>query len=159
MVPEERSPTPGSLPEEAPPEDGTPGCPAPATTLLIREVRGARKALDCIPGWPCNGLGWTGAEAPREDPLGRLSRLQALVRGGLDTLAADANFVMATGHTLAEACQMELQEVEVAAAELLKGRETLEDVASARGCWSLGSSLGSLDQHQGSRETLIPHRL
>ncbi|KAJ8778554.1 hypothetical protein J1605_013523 [Eschrichtius robustus] len=120
LVREERSPTPGSLPEEAPAEDGTPGCPAPATTLLIRE---------------------------------------ALVRGGLDTLAADANFVLATGHTLAEACQMELQEVEVAAAELLKGRETLEGVASARGCWSLGSSLGSLDQHQGSRETLIPHRL
>ncbi|XP_007456198.1 PREDICTED: voltage-dependent L-type calcium channel subunit alpha-1S [Lipotes vexillifer] len=120
LVPEERSPTPGSLPEEAPPKDGTPVCLAPATALLIRE---------------------------------------ALVRGGLDTLAADAKFVMATSHTLVEACQMELQEVEVAAAELLKGRETLEGVASARGRWSLGSSLGSLDQHQGSQETLIPRRL
>ncbi|XP_024605424.1 voltage-dependent L-type calcium channel subunit alpha-1S [Neophocaena asiaeorientalis asiaeorientalis] len=120
LVPEERSPTPGSLPEEAPPKDGTPGCPAPAMALLIRE---------------------------------------ALIRGGLDTLAADAKFVMATGHTLVEACQMELQEVEVAAAELLKGRETLEGVASARGRWSLGSSLGSLDPHQGSQETLIPRRL
>lgn len=74
-------------------------------------------------------------------------------------MAADAKFVMATGHTLVEACQMELQEVEVAAAELLKGRETLEGVASARGRWSLGSSLGSLDLHQGSQETLIPRRL
>ncbi|XP_028339649.1 voltage-dependent L-type calcium channel subunit alpha-1S isoform X2 [Physeter macrocephalus] len=120
LVPEERSPTPGSMPEEAPPEDGTPGCPAPAMALLIRE---------------------------------------ALVRGGLDTLAADASFVMATGHTLAEACQMEMQEVEVAAAELLKGQETLEGVASARRCRSLGSSLGSLNQHQGSQETLIPRRL
>ncbi|XP_066883477.1 voltage-dependent L-type calcium channel subunit alpha-1S isoform X2 [Kogia breviceps] len=120
LVPEETSPTPGSLPEEAPPKVGTPGCLAPATALLIRE---------------------------------------ALVRGGLDTLAADASFVMATGHTLAEACQMEMQEVEVAAAELLKGRDTLGGAASARRYWSLGSSLGSLSQHQGSQETLIPRRL
>ncbi|XP_057583230.1 LOW QUALITY PROTEIN: basic proline-rich protein-like [Hippopotamus amphibius kiboko] len=90
-VPEERSSSPGSLPEEAPrsrrTEGGTPRCPAPAAALLIRE---------------------------------------ALARGGLDTLASDANFVLATGHALAEACQMEPQEVEAAAAELLKGRESPE---------------------------------
>uniref|UniRef100_A0A8C6H4C8 Voltage-dependent L-type calcium channel subunit alpha n=1 Tax=Mus spicilegus TaxID=10103 RepID=A0A8C6H4C8_MUSSI len=45
---------------------------------------------------------------------------EALVRGGLDSLAADANFVMATGQALADACQMEPEEVEVAATELLK---------------------------------------
>lgn len=159
MHPEQLVGTQSLVPEEAPPKDGTPGCPAPAMALLIREVRGARKALDCIPGWPCNGPGWRGAEAPWEDPPGHRLRLQALVRGGLDTLAADAKLVMATGHTLVEACQMELQEVEVAAKELLKGRETLEGVASARARWSLGSSLGSLNQHQGSQETLIPRRL
>ncbi|XP_032322744.1 voltage-dependent L-type calcium channel subunit alpha-1S isoform X1 [Camelus ferus] len=123
-VAEERSPTPESLPKEAPPgnrtEDRTPRCPAPATALLIRE---------------------------------------ALVRGGLDTLATDANFVKATGQALAEACQMEPEEVEVAAAELLKGREAPEGVASAPGRLGLGSSLGSLDQLQGSQETLIPRRL
>ncbi|CAO2637052.1 Voltage-dependent L-type calcium channel subunit alpha-1S [Lemmus lemmus] len=50
---------------------------------------------------------------------------EALVRGRLDSLAADANFVMATGQALADACQMELKEVEVAATELLN-RESPE---------------------------------
>uniref|UniRef100_A0A8C2VI28 Voltage-dependent L-type calcium channel subunit alpha n=1 Tax=Chinchilla lanigera TaxID=34839 RepID=A0A8C2VI28_CHILA len=81
---------------------------------------------------------------------------EALVRGGLGSLAADANFVVATGQALADACQMEPEEVEVAATKLLKERETPEGMASAP---SLGSSLESLDQHQGSRETLIPPRL
>uniref|UniRef100_A0A2K6G431 Voltage-dependent L-type calcium channel subunit alpha n=1 Tax=Propithecus coquereli TaxID=379532 RepID=A0A2K6G431_PROCO len=125
----------------------------------------------------------TGAEGPRpeerrsstpgslqeETPHGRSTRedtsrcpapatalliQEALVRGGLGTLAADADFVMATGHALADACWMEPEEVEVAATELLKGRESREGTASA-----LRSSLDSLDQHQGSRETLIAPRL
>ncbi|XP_059136280.1 voltage-dependent L-type calcium channel subunit alpha-1S isoform X2 [Peromyscus eremicus] len=50
---------------------------------------------------------------------------EALVQGGLDSLAADANFVIATGQALADACQMEPEEVEVAATELLK-RESPE---------------------------------
>ncbi|PNJ50045.1 CACNA1S isoform 2 [Pongo abelii] len=84
---------------------------------------------------------------------------EALVRGGLGTLAADANFIMATGQALADACQMEPEEVEVMATELLKGREAPEGMASCLGCLNLRSSLGSLDQHQGSQETLIPPRL
>uniref|UniRef100_A0A452QK54 Voltage-dependent L-type calcium channel subunit alpha n=1 Tax=Ursus americanus TaxID=9643 RepID=A0A452QK54_URSAM len=55
---------------------------------------------------------------------------EALVRGGLDTLAADANFVMATGQALADACQMAPEEVEVAATELLKRQESPEGLAS-----------------------------
>lgn len=154
-VPEARSPTPGSLPGEAHPgrrmEDGTPGGPAPATTLLIREVRVLRL------GQPCHGVGWRGWGAPWDHPPG-LPSLQALVRGGLDSLAADTNFVMATGQALAEACQMEPREVEVAAAELLQGREAPEGVPGAQGWSGLGSSLGSLDQREGSQETLIPRR-
>ncbi|KAI5766243.1 CACNA1S [Gulo gulo luscus] len=84
---------------------------------------------------------------------------EALVRGGLDTLAADANFVMATSQALADACQMAPEDMEVAATELLKRQESPEGPARARGRWSLRSSLGSLDQHQGSQETLIPPRL
>uniref|UniRef100_A0A8D2FSI3 Voltage-dependent L-type calcium channel subunit alpha n=1 Tax=Theropithecus gelada TaxID=9565 RepID=A0A8D2FSI3_THEGE len=84
---------------------------------------------------------------------------EALVRGGLGTLAADANFIVATGQALADACQMEPQEVEVMATELLKRQEAPEGMASSLGCLNLGSSLGSLDQHQGSQETLIPPRL
>ncbi|XP_066095020.1 voltage-dependent L-type calcium channel subunit alpha-1S [Saccopteryx bilineata] len=83
---------------------------------------------------------------------------EALLRGGLDTLAADAGFVMATGQALAEACRMEPEEVEVAATELLRRRETPEGTASALGSPSLRSSLGSLYQHQGSQETLIRPR-
>ncbi|XP_012913578.2 voltage-dependent L-type calcium channel subunit alpha-1S isoform X2 [Mustela putorius furo] len=84
---------------------------------------------------------------------------EALVRGGLDTLAADANFVMATGQALADACQMAPEDMEVAATELLKRQESPEGLARARGRWSLRSSMGSLDQHQGSQEILIPPRL
>ncbi|KAM8812411.1 voltage-dependent L-type calcium channel subunit alpha-1S [Rhynchonycteris naso] len=81
---------------------------------------------------------------------------EALLRGGLDTLAADAGFIMATGQALAEACRMEPEEVEVAATELLRRRESPEGTASALGSPSFRSSLGSLYQHQGSQETLIP---
>lgn len=83
---------------------------------------------------------------------------QALVRGGLDTLAADASFVMATGQALADACRMEPEDVEVAATELLKKQESPEGRAGALGRQSRGSSLGSLDLHLGSRETLVPPR-
>ncbi|XP_039083443.1 voltage-dependent L-type calcium channel subunit alpha-1S [Hyaena hyaena] len=84
---------------------------------------------------------------------------EALVRGGLDTLAADADFVMVTGQALADACQMEPEDVEVAATELLKSQGSPEGMASAQGRLSLRSSLGSLDQHQGSQETLLPPRM
>ncbi|XP_017354897.1 voltage-dependent L-type calcium channel subunit alpha-1S isoform X1 [Cebus imitator] len=84
---------------------------------------------------------------------------EALVRGGLGTLAADASFIMTTGQALADACQMEPEEVEVLATELLTGRGAPEGMASSLGSLNLGSSLGSLDQHQGSQETLIPPRL
>ncbi|XP_004700135.1 voltage-dependent L-type calcium channel subunit alpha-1S [Echinops telfairi] len=84
---------------------------------------------------------------------------EALVRGGLDTLAVDAGFVMAIGQALADACQMEPEDVEVAATELLKGRESPEGRASALGALSSSSSLDSLHQHRGSRDTLIPPRL
>ncbi|CAH6787730.1 Cacna1s [Phodopus roborovskii] len=72
---------------------------------------------------------------------------EALVRGGLDSLAADASFVIATGQALADACQMEPEEVEVAAAELLK-QESSPEGGHAPGGSSLHSALGSLDQHQ-----------
>ncbi|XP_058130921.1 voltage-dependent L-type calcium channel subunit alpha-1S isoform X2 [Dasypus novemcinctus] len=80
---------------------------------------------------------------------------EALLRGGLGTLAADADFITATGQALAEACQMEPKEVEVAASELLQGRESPGVMARALGC----PSLGSLDQLQGSQEALIPPSL
>ncbi|KAH0520126.1 Voltage-dependent L-type calcium channel subunit alpha-1C [Microtus ochrogaster] len=85
---------------------------------------------------PCRGSGPHGNShvhkpkglmTQREMPEGQVPPFpgQALVRGRLDSLAADANFVMATGQALADACQMELEEVEVAATELLN-RESPE---------------------------------
>ncbi|KAM7049936.1 voltage-dependent L-type calcium channel subunit alpha-1S isoform 1-T1 [Molossus nigricans] len=118
-----RSPTPASLPKEAPHSSRNPEspsrCPAPATALLIQE---------------------------------------ALLRGGLDTLAASADFVTATGQALAEACQMDTQEMEEAATELLRRRDPPGGTPGALGPPSLRSSVSSLDQHQGSQETLIPPR-
>lgn len=151
--------------EEAPLSGRTPESPsgglAPATALLIQQVRpgGTR-----VPGYMHGGQGgpdggWPGPKAaPSARPAPRLSSLKALLRGGLDTLAADTGFVSATGQALAEACQMAPEEVETAAAELLRMREPPEGAAGALGPPSLRSSVGSLDQHQGSQETLIPPR-
>ncbi|XP_072804364.1 voltage-dependent L-type calcium channel subunit alpha-1S [Vicugna pacos] len=118
---------------------------SPTRESLPKEAPPGNRTEDRIPRGPA--------------PATALLIREALVRGGLDTLATDANFVKTTGQALAEACQMEPEEVEAAAAELLKGREAPEGVASAPGCLGLGSSLGSLDQLQGSQDTLIPRRL
>lgn len=156
-VPEaRRSSTPGSVPEETPPRGGTlersSWCPASATALLVHEVRRGQSRTGVARGAARAGP----QPLPRKTPAGPLSPLQALVRGGLDTWAADAGFVTATGQALADACRMEPQEVEVAAAELLRGRESPQGTASPPGGPSLRSSLSSLDQRQGSQEALLP---
>uniref|UniRef100_A0A8D0XNP5 Voltage-dependent L-type calcium channel subunit alpha n=1 Tax=Sus scrofa TaxID=9823 RepID=A0A8D0XNP5_PIG len=146
----------------------TPGAQAPPAP---RQHTGAKtpvpKARSCMPG----SLPEEAPPRSRTDdgtpqnpaPAMALLIREALVRGGLDTLAADANFVTATGQALAEACRMEPEEVEVAATELLRGRDqgcqASEGVAHAHGPTAPWSSLDSLDQLQGSRETLIPRRL
>ncbi|XP_037668169.1 voltage-dependent L-type calcium channel subunit alpha-1S [Choloepus didactylus] len=114
-----------------------PGC-------LLEETLHSRQTKDSTSGCPA--------------PATALLIQEALVRGGLDTLVADADFIIATRQALAEACQMELEEVEVAATELLKGRESPEVMAGALGCQSCTPSLGSLDQHQDSQEALTPPR-
>ncbi|XP_055966549.1 voltage-dependent L-type calcium channel subunit alpha-1S [Sorex fumeus] len=79
-------------------------------------------------------------ESPARHPAPATALLirEALVRGGLDTLAADTGFVAATGQALAEACHMEPGAVEAAATELLRERE---------------DPAGSLDRLQRSLET------
>ena len=120
--------------EASGPSNSAHRCKAPATAFLIQEVRWDWDgAADHTKGWPvtvCHGERVTNSRGPQkasllEDPPNLLSSLQALVRGQLDSLAADANFVMATGQALADACQMELEEVEGAATELLN-RESPE---------------------------------
>uniref|UniRef100_A0A8D1P8T2 Voltage-dependent L-type calcium channel subunit alpha n=1 Tax=Sus scrofa TaxID=9823 RepID=A0A8D1P8T2_PIG len=136
----------------------TPGAQAPPAP---RQVTGQRRESG-----PRRGLeGSRTDDGTPQNPAPAMALLirEALVRGGLDTLAADANFVTATGQALAEACRMEPEEVEVAATELLRGRDqgcqASEGVAHAHGPAAPWSSLDSLDQLQGSRETLIPRRL
>ncbi|KFV48706.1 Voltage-dependent L-type calcium channel subunit alpha-1S, partial [Gavia stellata] len=51
---------------------------------------------------------------------------EALISGGLAALARDPSFVAVTRHEMAASSQLEMDEVEKAAVELLKGRETLQ---------------------------------
>ncbi|XP_036765377.2 voltage-dependent L-type calcium channel subunit alpha-1S isoform X1 [Manis pentadactyla] len=150
---------PGQLSQRAVPRAGAP--PAPCQHA---------RAEPPLPG------SWTPTPGPLPEGMAHRSRTQeslsgcrtpatalliqeALVRGGRDTWAADADFVMATGQAQADACWMEPEEVEVVATQTLRRQESPGGVASALGCPSLGPSLGSLGQKQGSQETLLPTRL
>uniref|UniRef100_A0A5F8G215 Voltage-dependent L-type calcium channel subunit alpha n=1 Tax=Monodelphis domestica TaxID=13616 RepID=A0A5F8G215_MONDO len=113
-------------------------------------------------------LGWKSLSAHSEKdqkssvPLLSLVPGQALTRGGLGTLAVDSSFVMATGQALADACQMEPEEVEEAANELLKGQECPEDrnrSPSPLEPQPIGPSPGSYNGSWGSREALISTQL
>ncbi|NWI21739.1 CAC1S protein, partial [Crypturellus soui] len=51
---------------------------------------------------------------------------QALISGGLASLARDPSFVAVTRDEMAASSQLQTAELEEAAAELLKGRENLQ---------------------------------
>ncbi|NXY64327.1 CAC1S protein, partial [Callaeas wilsoni] len=51
---------------------------------------------------------------------------EALISGGLEALARDSSFVAVTREEMAASSHLEMDEVEKAAVELLKGRETLQ---------------------------------
>ncbi|XP_036860616.2 voltage-dependent L-type calcium channel subunit alpha-1S isoform X2 [Manis javanica] len=150
---------PGQLSQRAVPRAGSP--PAPCQRAMAEPP---------LPG------SWTPTPGPLPEGMAHRSRTQespsgcqtpvtalliqeALVQGGPDTWATDADFVMATGQALADACWMEPEEVEVVATEMQRRQESPGGVASALGCPSLGSSLRSLGQKQGSQEALLPTRL
>lgn len=57
---------------------------------------------------------------------GLSSPAQALISGGLGALAHDSSFLAVTRDEMAASSQLEMDEVEKAAVELLKGRETLQ---------------------------------
>ncbi|NXL86557.1 CAC1S protein, partial [Alectura lathami] len=56
---------------------------------------------------------------------------EALISGGLATLARDPSFVAVARDEMAASSQLEVDEVEKAAVELLKGRETLRDTETS----------------------------
>ncbi|XP_068930637.1 voltage-dependent L-type calcium channel subunit alpha-1S isoform X1 [Petaurus breviceps papuanus] len=78
---------------------------------------------------------------------------KALVQGGLGTLAGDTGFVVATGKALADACQMEPEEVEEEANKLLE--EDRNSTPSSLEPQVVGPSPGSYDGPWGSQEALI----
>uniref|UniRef100_A0A8C8BQ75 Voltage-dependent L-type calcium channel subunit alpha n=1 Tax=Otus sunia TaxID=257818 RepID=A0A8C8BQ75_9STRI len=69
--------------------------------------------------------------SPHSDVLvGQHGWQTALISGGLAALARDPAFVAVTRDEMAASSQLEMDEVEKAAVEMLKGRETLQDTKS-----------------------------
>ncbi|KAM9185207.1 voltage-dependent L-type calcium channel subunit alpha-1S isoform 1-T1 [Mergus octosetaceus] len=68
---------------------------------------------------------------------------EALISGGLETLARDPSFVAMTRAEMAASSQLEMDEVEKAAVELLKGREAPRDAGSVPWDTSAASPAGS----------------
>uniref|UniRef100_A0A8B9IFU5 Voltage-dependent L-type calcium channel subunit alpha n=1 Tax=Anser cygnoides TaxID=8845 RepID=A0A8B9IFU5_ANSCY len=69
--------------------------------------------------------------------------LEALISGGLEALARDPSFVAVTRDEMAASSQLEMDEVEKAAVELLKGREAPQDAGSVPWDTSAASPAGS----------------
>ncbi|NWZ22727.1 CAC1S protein, partial [Asarcornis scutulata] len=69
---------------------------------------------------------------------------EALISGGLEALARDPSFVAMTRAEMAASSQLEMDEVEKAAVELLKGREAPRDAGSVPWDTSAASPAGSL---------------
>uniref|UniRef100_A0A8B9CFB3 Voltage-dependent L-type calcium channel subunit alpha n=1 Tax=Anser brachyrhynchus TaxID=132585 RepID=A0A8B9CFB3_9AVES len=68
---------------------------------------------------------------------------EALISGGLEALARDPSFVAVTRDEMAASSQLEMDEVEKAAVELLKGREAPQDAGSVPWDTSAASPAGS----------------
>ncbi|KAI6072823.1 Voltage-dependent L-type calcium channel subunit alpha-1S [Aix galericulata] len=68
---------------------------------------------------------------------------EALISGGLEALARDPSFVALTRAEMAASSQLEMDEVEKAAVELLKGREAPRDAGSGPWDTSAASPAGS----------------
>uniref|UniRef100_A0A8B9TLX5 Voltage-dependent L-type calcium channel subunit alpha n=1 Tax=Anas platyrhynchos TaxID=8839 RepID=A0A8B9TLX5_ANAPL len=78
---------------------------------------------------------------------------EALISGGLEALARDPSFVAMTRAEMAASSQLEMDEVEEAAVELLKGREAPRDAGSVPWDTSAASPAGS-PGHWGSPVSL-----
>uniref|UniRef100_A0A8B9IG48 Voltage-dependent L-type calcium channel subunit alpha n=1 Tax=Anser cygnoides TaxID=8845 RepID=A0A8B9IG48_ANSCY len=72
-----------------------------------------------------------------------MSLTMALISGGLEALARDPSFVAVTRDEMAASSQLEMDEVEKAAVELLKGREAPQDAGSVPWDTSAASPAGS----------------
>ncbi|NXO97580.1 CAC1S protein, partial [Certhia brachydactyla] len=93
------------LPQQLPTEDGTMAGTASRSRFQQRE---------------------TGEPGTSSTPAITFLIQEALTSGGLGALARDPSFVAVTRDEMAASSQLEMDEVELAAVELLKGRETLQ---------------------------------
>ncbi|XP_068516286.1 voltage-dependent L-type calcium channel subunit alpha-1S [Anas acuta] len=81
---------------------------------------------------------------------------EALISGGLEALARDPSFVAMTRAEMAASSQLEMDEVEEAAVELLKGREAPRDAGSVPWDTSAASPAGSLGLHAAASQKSNP---
>ncbi|XP_068029705.1 voltage-dependent L-type calcium channel subunit alpha-1S isoform X2 [Anomalospiza imberbis] len=93
------------LPQQLPMEDGTVTGTASSSRFQQRE---------------------TGEPGTSSTPAITFLIQEALISGGLGALAQDSSFLAVTRDEMAASSQLEMDEVEKAAVELLKGRETLQ---------------------------------
>ncbi|NWT87379.1 CAC1S protein, partial [Lanius ludovicianus] len=70
--------------------------------------------------------GETGQPGTSSTPAITFLIQEALISGGLEALACDSSFVAVTRDEMAASSQLQMDEVEKAAVELLKTRETLQ---------------------------------
>ncbi|NWX23478.1 CAC1S protein, partial [Aegotheles bennettii] len=102
------------------------GHPAPGLHLLPQELPRGDGTMTGM----ASSLGHRRGEGsdPSTSPTPAIISLiqEALISGGLEALAHDPSFVALTRNEMAASSQLEIEDVEKAAVELIKGRETLQ---------------------------------
>ncbi|XP_075298802.1 voltage-dependent L-type calcium channel subunit alpha-1S isoform X2 [Opisthocomus hoazin] len=110
------------------------GHPASGLHLLPQELPGADGAVTGTAPGSGHPRGDSGHPSTSSTPAITFLVREALISGGLAALARDPSFVAVTRDEMAAGSQLEVDDMEEAAVELLKGRETPQgtETASAR---------------------------
>ncbi|XP_040392024.1 voltage-dependent L-type calcium channel subunit alpha-1S isoform X2 [Cygnus olor] len=117
--------------------------PASGQHLLPQELsRGGGAATGAAPSSE-HQRGESGDPSTSSTPAITFLIQEALISGGLEALAWDPSFVAVTRDEMAASSQLEMDEVEKAAVELLKGREAPQDAGSVPWDTSAPSPAGS----------------
>ncbi|XP_074781828.1 voltage-dependent L-type calcium channel subunit alpha-1S isoform X2 [Athene noctua] len=106
------------------------GHPSSGLHLLPEELRGGDGTVTGTASSSGCQRGDSGHPSTSSTPAITFLIQEALISGGLAALARDPAFVAVTRDEMAASSQLEMDEVEKAAVEMLKGRETLQDTKS-----------------------------
>ncbi|XP_074706614.1 voltage-dependent L-type calcium channel subunit alpha-1S isoform X3 [Strix aluco] len=106
------------------------GHPSSGLHLLPEELRGEDGTVTGTASSSGCQRGDSGHPSTSSTPAITFLIQEALISGGLAALARDPAFVAVTRDEMAASSQLEMDEVEKAAIEMLKGRETLQDTKS-----------------------------